>query len=176
MKLIKYIVIFLVVIVAALAVASQLLPSSFRFERSLIIKAGPDKIHPHVNNLRNWPQWTVWNTANDPTLAYTYDGPAEGAGAISKWQSQSGPGSMTLTESDPAKGVKFDLVFGKGNPTQGSITYASAGTDTKVIWAMSGEVSRNPVERWFGVFLERLIAPDLEKCLAGLKQKAENSP
>ena len=178
MKFLKNLVIFVVVVAAALAIIAQLLPASFRMERSIIVRAGADRIHPWVNDLRRWPEWTVWNTTTDPTIAFTYEGPAEGVGAISKWVSKkSGSGMMTITESDPAKGVKVDLVMGRGgNLMKGWIIYAPAGTDTKVIWGFSGELNRNPINRWFGYFMEKMAGPEFEKNLMGLKKKVEAVP
>lgn len=178
MKFIKFILIFALVAVVLLSLVAQLLPSSFHMERNIIIRAGSEKIHPFVNDLRKWPEWTVWNTTADPTVIYTYEGPQEGVGAISKWDGKKlGDGMMTITESDVAKGVKIDLSFDKGrHQCKGWITYVPAGTDTKVVWGFGGDVSRNPVDRWFNVFMEKLVGPEFEKNLAGLKKKVESAP
>jgi len=178
MKFLKNLIIFVIVVAVALAVISQFLPSSFRVERSLIIHAGADQIYPFVNDLRRWPEWTVWNTEADPTLVFTYEGPGEGVGASSKWESKkSGPGSLAITESDPAKGVKTELTFGRGGtPVQGWVTFAPAGTDTKVIFGFGGEVSRNPMQRWLYAYMDKMAGPEFEKNLAGLKKKVESLP
>ena len=132
MKIIKNLFLFLIVVVALLAGISQLLPSTFRVERSIMVRAGADKIFPLVNDVSKWPEWTVWNKENDPTIVFTYEGPTEGVGAVSKWESKkAGAGQFTITESDPAKGVKTALIFGPGGtPMNGWVTFAPAGTDT----------------------------------------------
>ena len=178
MKFLKNLFIFLVVVAGALAIISQFLPSTFKVERTLIIRAGADKIYPLVNDVSKWPEWTVWNKENDPSLVFTYEGPAEGVGAISKWESKkSGAGMFTITESDPAKGVKTDLVFGQGGqPVKGWVSFAPAGSDTKVAFGFGGEVNRNPMNRWLYLFMEKLAGPEFEKNLQGLKKKAEANP
>ena len=178
MKIIKVLFIFVLVVVVLLSVVAQLLPSSYRIERNIIIRAGSEKIHPLINDLRRWPEWTVWNTTTDPTIVFTYEGPQEGVGAISKWDSKkSGDGSMTVTESDVAKGVKIDLTFSHGRQQcKGWINYVPAGTDTKVVWGFGGDVSRNPMDRWVSFFMEKLAGPEFEKNLAGLKKKIEAAP
>jgi len=178
MKFLKKLFIFLFVVAAALAIISQFLPATMKVERSIIIRAGTEKIYPWVNDVSKWPEWTVWNKENDPTVVYTYEGPAEGVGAVSKWESKkSGVGKFTITESDPVKGVKTELTFGHASkPMQGWVSFAPAGTDTKVSFGFSGEVSRNPLERWMCLFMDKLAGPEFEKNLQGLKRKAETNP
>ena len=174
MKFLKNLFIFLIVIAAALAIIAQLLPATFKVERTIIIRAGAEKIYPLVNDVSKWPEWTVWNKENDPTIVFTYEGPAEGVGAVSKWESKkSGAGMFTITESDPAKGVKTDLSFAGAPPVRGWVTFAPAGTDTKVSFGFGGEVNRNPMNRWLYAFMDKLAGPEFEKNLQGLKKKAE---
>ena len=175
MKFIKNLFIFVIVVAAALAIIAQFLPDTFKVERTLIIRAGADKIYPWVNDVTKWPEWTVWNKDNDPSIVFTYEGPAEGVGAISKWEGKKfGTGRFTITESDPAKGIKTDLVMGRGGqPMQGWVTFAPAGSDTKVIFGLGGNVNRNPINRWMCKFMDQLAGPYYEKNLLGLKRKAE---
>ena len=174
MKFIKNLFIFVIVVAAALAIIAQFLPDTFKVERTIIIRAGADKIYPWVNDVSKWPEWTVWNKENDPSIAFTYEGPAEGVGAISKWESKkSGAGMFTITESDPAKGIKTELVFAGSPPMKGWVTFSPAGTDTKVAFGFGGDVNRNPINRWMCVFMEKLAGPEFEKNLVGLKRKAE---
>lgn len=174
MKFIKNLFIFVIVVAVALTVISQFLPANFRVERSLIVRAGADKIYPLVNDLRRWQEWSVCNTEADPSLVFTYEGPTDGVGAISKWTSKKfGEGSMTITDADAAKGVKYDMSFAGAPPVKGWVTFAPAGTDTKVIFGCGGEVSRNPMHRWMFVFTEKIMGPKFEKNLTELKKKAE---
>jgi hypothetical protein len=177
-KLFKGLFFTLLVVAVALAVVSQFLPASYRVERNLIMRASGDKIFPLVNEVRKWPEWSAWNTEMDPTLTYTYEGPESGPGAISKWEGKkTGQGMLTITEADPAKGIKYDLSFEHGRYiSKGFITFVPAGTDTKLVMGVTGEVSRNPMDRWFSVFMEKLVAPDFEKGLAKLKKVVEAVP
>jgi hypothetical protein len=175
MKLLKRILIILVVLVVVLVVVSQFLPGQYHVERSVTIAARPDAIHPWVNNLKKWPEWSPWTAAKDPSVVYSYEGPEEGVGAVSKWDSKKwGDGMMKVTESDPAKGVKFDLGFNKGkHACNAALSFTPAGSDTKVTWSMDGTVSRNPLDRFFSLMIEKFIAPDFEEGLSNLKKKAE---
>lgn len=175
MKLLKKILLGIAVVLALLIIVSQFLPSTYHAERSLVIAAQPEAIHPWLNQLKKWPEWSAWTTAKDPTLTYSYEGPEEGVGAISKWESKkSGPGQMKIVESDPSKGVKFELDFGQGRYLSvAMLSYSAAEGGTKVTWSMDGKISRNPMDRWFCLFMNTLVGPDFEEGLAGLKKKAE---
>jgi hypothetical protein len=175
MKILKKILLILLGIVIALLIVSQLLPSSYHVERSIVVQARPDAIFPYLNNVKKWPEWSAWTTNKDPSLVYSYEGPEEGAGAVSKWTSQKmGPGRMTITSSDPNTGVSFDLSFDEGKLTaKSSIRLEPAGDSTKVIWSDDGNLGRNPIWRYFGLFLDKFVGKDFEEGLQKLKQKAE---
>jgi hypothetical protein len=178
MKFLKNLFLFVIVGAVALVVISQFLPDTYRVERNLIVRTGADKIFPLVNNLRKWPDWSAWNTEMDPTLTFSYEGPEEGVGAVSKWEGKkAGQGMMTITESDPAKGIKYEISFEHGRyVSKGWVSFLPAGTDTKISFGMAGDVSRNPMDRWFTLFMEKMVGPDFEKGLAKLKKTVEAAP
>ena len=175
MKTLKKILVVVAAVILTLVVVSQLLPSTYHAERSIVIAAKPEVIFPWLNHLKKWPEWSAWTTAKDPTLVYAYEGPEEGVGAISKWDAKKlGAGSMKLTESDPAKGLKFDLNFEHGKYlSTGTLAFEAGDAGTKVTWSMDGKVSRNPLDRFFSLLMDKFIGPDFEEGLANLKKKAE---
>lgn len=175
MKILRRILVVLGVLLFVLIAVSQLLPSEYHVERSVMIQAKPEAIHPWINNLKKWPEWSAWTTAKDSTLVYTYEGPEEGTGAVSKWEGKKmGQGEMTLTESDPQKGVKFNLSFEQGKyRSKGFFTFEPDGDATKVTWGFDGDVSRSPLDRYFSLLMDKMVGPDFEEGLRNLKQKAE---
>ena len=175
MKILKRLLIAFGFLVVVLIIVSQFLPSQYRVERSVVIAAKADSIFPWINNLKKWPEWSAWTTAKDATLVYNYEGPEEGVGATSKWDAKKmGEGSMKLTASEPGKLVKFDLSFDHGKYLSiGTFTFESAGDGTKVTWSMDGKVSRNPLERFFSLLMDKLGGPDYEEGLRNLKAKVE---
>ena len=175
MKFLKKLFVFLFVVALVAVVVSQFLPGHYRVQRSVIIDAKAEQIYPWISNLRKWPEWSAWTTAKDPTLEYTYEGPEGGVGAVSKWEGKKvGQGQMTIVTANPTNGVTFDLSFDHGKfLTRSSVEFAPAGFSTKVNWMMEGDVNRNPINRFLGVIMERMIAPDFEEGLRNLKHKAE---
>ena len=175
MRILKKLLLGLLALVALLLVIALFLPSRYHVQRRIVIQAKPDAIYPWVNNVRKWPDWTAWTKERDPTLNFSYEGPAEGIGAISKWDGKkTGNGMMTLTESNPATGVKYDLSFEHGKfKSVGGISFEPSGNATEVTWADDGELGANPVSRYFGLVMDKMIGPDFEAGLQKLKQKVE---
>lgn len=173
-KPMKKVVLGLLLLPILLILVSLFLPSTYRVERSLVIQAPPGAIYPWVAQLKRWPEWTVWNTAMDPTLTYTYSGPAEGAGAEMSWTAKSGPGALKLTSADPKTGVQYDLNFDNGKfVSKGGVALAAAEGGTRATFYNEGALGFNPVARYLGLFFDKMMGGDFDKNLAGLKQKAE---
>jgi hypothetical protein len=173
MKRLKTVLLALLALVALFLVVALFLPSRYEIQRSIHIQARPDAIYPWVNNLKRWPEWTPWKNEKDPTLRYTYDGPEEGAGASCRWTGdKSGKGVMTITESNPGNGAKYEIYHGRQR-SSGEILFEPEGAGTRVIWTDAGQLGANPLNRYFGLVIDRMIAPDFEAGLARLKQKVE---
>jgi uncharacterized protein YndB with AHSA1/START domain len=171
--LVRTIVVLIALVVLLLAVGLAL-PSRFRVERSVEIAAPAARVYPLIAAPAAWKQWSVWNQ-RDPAMKIEYAGPASGAGATWRWQSASeGNGEMALTEVVPDQRIAYRLSFpDMGMQSTGALTLAPSGTGTKVTWTNEGDMGGNPVNRWFGLFMDRLVGPDFEAGLANLKRRAE---
>lgn len=169
--------IFLVVLglIALALIVGLILPGRYRVQRSVEIQAKPDVIYPDLATVKNWPEWTVWNTQLDPTMQITYTGPESGVGAGYAWTGQKvGRGKLELTRAEPGKGVWYDLNFEEGKyVSTGSITMEPTGDSVRVVWSNEGELGRNPVNRYFGLLMDRFMGPDFATGLRNLKGRAE---
>ena len=173
MKLLKRIVLIVLLLPVLLLIVSLFLPSKYHVERSVVIKAPISAIFPLINNPSRWPEWTAWTKDKDPTLAFAYSGPTEGAGAASDWTSQKmGSGSMKFTSADPQKGVRFDLSFDGGKfQSKGALLLDPIGDSTKVTWSNDGELGGNPIFRYLGLFMDKMVGRDYEEGLEKLRRK-----
>ena len=177
MKLLKKILLIILVLPILLIVISFFLPTQYRVERVTVINAPAEAIYPWLEQLKKWPDWTVWNTTYDPTLAYTYSGPAEGAGAQMSWTAKSGNGALKLTVAEPSTGVRYELNFDNGKfLSTGGVTMSPSGAATRVTFFNEGTFGRNPVSRYFGLFMDKMMGGEFDKNLEGLKRKAEAKP
>lgn len=174
MKWLVRTIVGVVVAGAALLAFGFLLPSQFRVERSIVINAPADKVYSLLVAPSEWKRWTVWNQ-RDPAMKIDYGGPASGVGARWSWQSETeGSGAMEFTEAVPNQRIGYKLSFPEfGMQSAGVVTIAPAGTGVRVSWTNEGEMGANPVNRWFGLLMDRVVGKDFDAGLANLKRLAE---
>ena len=175
--MLKKILIIIGVIVVVFVIVVALQPADYRVERTATVAAPAERVFAQVNDLKKWEAWSPW-VKIDPTMKQTYEGPASGTGAISRWagNNQVGEGSMTITESRPNELVRFRLDFVK--PFEGTatadFTFRPQGKQTVVAWTMAGE--NNFIAKAAGLFMDcdKMIGEQFEKGLADLKKLAES--
>jgi uncharacterized protein YndB with AHSA1/START domain len=174
--MLKTIAIVVVVLIAGVLVFAATRPDAFRVERSVSIKAPPEKIYPYFDDFNRWAMWSPWEKL-DPAMKRTFGGAPAGKGAVYAWQGNSkvGEGRMEILESSPSKKLLIKLDFIK--PFEGhntaEYTLVPSGDTTQVTWAMYGPSTY--VTKLMGVFvsMDSMIGKDFEAGLANLKAAAE---
>jgi hypothetical protein len=174
--MIKKILIAVVVVIAGLLGYAATLPDSFRVERTISIKAPPEKIFPRINDFRQWTEWSPWEKL-DPAMKRTYRGLGPGRGSAYAWEGNDkvGAGSMEILVSEPPLkiGIKLDFIRPFEGHNSAEFTLAGKGEFTDVTWSMSGP-SPYPA-KVMGVFfsMDRIVGNDFETGLANLKGLVE---
>lgn len=175
MKLALKILKYLVGIVVVLLAAGFLLPSTYSAQRSVTINAPVEKVFPLVANHKEWKRWSIWNQ-RDPNMLMTYSGPEMAAGSKWSWKSKSeGNGGMEFSAVEANKRVGYILTMEDMTPATGDLKFTTEGAATKVSWDINGNAGMNPVFRWFGLFMDKMIGPDFEAGLKNLKKLAESA-
>ena len=174
MKVLKWVLAILGVLVVVFLAGAMLIDPKFKVERSATIDAPAAKIYPLIAEPRSWPKWTVWNK-RDPYMKLTFAGPESGKGAKWAWESKSeGNGNMEFIAAEPGKSITYALAFpDMGMTSGGQLILTPEGNGTRVRWTNEGDLGSNPMSRWFAPFLDKMIGPDYEAGLAGLKALAE---
>ena len=174
--MLKTIAIVIAVLVAAVLVYTAMQPDTFHVERSIVIKAPPEKIFPNINGFHQWEAWSPWEKI-DPAIKRTYSGAESGKGAAYGWQGNKdvGTGRMEIVESTPSSNVLIKIDFME--PFEGhdmvQFTLAPQGDGTKVTQAMYGP---NPfLAKLMGLFfsMDKMVGQKYEEGLASLKAIAE---
>ncbi len=175
MKTLKKILVVLAALVVVLLLVGLLLPGSYRVERQVVIRARPDAVFAKVNTLKHWPEWTAWTVARFPDMKLAFSGPDAGGGAVNTWAGKtSGDGTLKLTRSEPGKLIAYDLDFEHGKYlSKGEITFTAEGETVAVKWVNAGDLGANPISRWFGLLMDRMMGPDLQTGLDNLKRSSE---
>lgn len=151
-----------------------LLPAEFKVERSAEIDAPAPTVYALIADPREWKKWSIWNQ-RDPAMQIEYGGPQSGKGAKWSWKSKSeGSGAMEFTEAIENAGITYRLSFPEyGMESKGQLALSPIDKGVRVTWSNEGEMGMNPVNRWFGAFMDRMVGPDFEAGLQNLKRVAE---
>ncbi|AMP16271.1 SRPBCC family protein [Collimonas pratensis] len=174
--MLKTIAIVIVVAIAAILGYATLQPDDFRVQRSVTIKAPPEKIFALIDDFHAWGSWSPFEQL-DPGMKRSFSGAASGKGAAYAWDStgKAGAGSMEIKESTPPSKILIKLDFTK--PLEGHNTAEfsidTQGDSSKVTWAMYGPSPY--VAKVMGIFfsMDNMIGKDFETGLATLKSVAE---
>jgi len=176
LKIIGIIVVILIVAVVALLAYAATKPDTFTVKRSASIKAPPEKIFPLINDYRNWPQWSPYET-RDPQMKRTFSGAAEGKGAkyACEGNRNVGSGNMEIIDTVPPNKViiKLDFIAPFEAHNVAEFTLAPQGQETNVTWEMRGPVPFMAKIMHVIMDMDKMIGTDFATGLAGMKTAAE---
>jgi uncharacterized protein YndB with AHSA1/START domain len=169
------IAIVIAAIIAALLVYVSIKPDTFRIQRSAAIAAPPEKIFPHLNDLRAHHAWSPFE--KDPAMKRTHSGAPSGKGAVYEWEGnrEVGAGRIAILESVPSSKLVLALEMLKPFAAKNTVEYTLEPKDnaTNLTWAMYG---RQPfLAKLMSTFIdcEKMVGSQFELGLANLKAIAE---
>ena len=173
--MLKVILFISVALIALILMYAATRPDDFHVERSINIKAAPEKIFGLINDLHRWNEWTPYN--KDPAMKKTYSASTSGKGATYAWEGNKdvGKGEIAITESIPFSRIVFDLHMIE--PFEGhnvaAFSLNAAGDSTRVTWSLDDK--QKLMVKVMGIFMnmDRMIGKDFEAGLANLKTVAE---
>ncbi|WP_158885500.1 SRPBCC family protein [Rhodanobacter sp. L36] len=168
-------ILVVIAIVAVLAVAATR-PDAFRVERSITIKAPPERIFARIDDFHQWASWSPYEKM-DPAMRRSFSGSTSGNGATYAWDgnSKAGAGRMEIVQSSSPSKIVIKLDFTR--PIEGhnlaEFTLQPQGEMTTVTWSMHGPSPY--VAKLMGIFfnMDHMIGKDFEVGLANLKAVSE---
>ncbi len=175
MKTLKKIFLAIVIIIVLLVIVAFFLPMTYHVERSTVMKGDKALIYDLTSNLGKWDIWTPWTKKIDSTAVFELIGSDGQVGTLRKWDGKViGNGQMTLTQLIPGELVAYDLSFQKGKYTsKGKLIIEAIGDSNKVSWTDDGNLGYNPISRYMGLFMGKMMNPEFDKGLAKLKKVVE---
>lgn len=173
----RKILVGLVAAAVLLAGVAYLLPRQIHVERTITVERPAADVYPLVASMHRFNEWSPWSTL-DPTMQLTYSGPDSGVGSKMAWSGNSkvGVGSDLIVAAIPNERVDVALQFGAQGPARSSFLLVPSSTGTGVTWTLDLDLGMNPIGRYFGLLMDRMIGPDYERGLARLKALAERAP
>ena len=173
----------IVIIIIVLALAgifgyAAMGPATFSVQRSIFIKASPEKIHPFINDFHNWPAWSPYEKMA-PVTKRDYVGPLSGKGSMVNWISSNGwEGQMSIEESSPEK-IVVQQVSSKPMRAKNITEFLLKKRDndsTEVVMSLS--MDNTYMSKLLGIFMsrEKMMGKVFETGLAALKETVEKAP
>jgi len=182
MKILKWILIILVIVIAIPLITALFVKKDFVVSREVTINKPRTEVFNYVKHLKNQDNFSAWNK-KDPNMKKSYRGGEDGTvGFIAAWESDTmgvGKGEQEIKKIDEGKSVDTELRFEKPfkNTGQASFTTEDAGSDqTKVKWTFSGQFP------WpfnlMGLIkdMDQELGKDLQTGLDNLKTELEKTP
>jgi len=176
LKILTIIGLVVVATVAGVLIYAATKPDSFRVERSVAVKAPPDKIYALIADLRGWTTWSPYEK-KDPGMKRTFGSTTAGKGAVYEWDGDKnvGQGRMEIVEvAAPSKvAIKLDFLKPFEAHNMAEFTLVPRGDSTTVTWAIYGPSPY--ISKVMSTFLnfDTMIGKDFEVGLQSLKALAE---
>lgn len=174
--MIKALLLVVLGIMAIIALRAMFIPASFRVERSITVKASPERIFPLLNDFQQFGLWSPWEKL-DPAMTREISTPSAGPGAVYEWRgnAKAGAGRMEILESIPSQSVRVKLDFLKPFESHNTTDYTltPAGDSTRVTWAMYGPSTFPSKVMQVFMSMDKMIGGDFDRGLAGIKAIAE---
>ncbi|MBC3844885.1 SRPBCC family protein [Winogradskyella echinorum] len=168
MKILKYILLLLLILVIGLSIYVAVQPNDYKFNRSRTIEAPASIIYNKVNDFKQWPEFSPW-LEQDKEATLNYSDNTVGKDASYSWNGEVlGEGSMTTLETVANNSINQKIEFIKPFEANANIdwTFEPSEEGTKVTWHMEGK--QDFMTKLFTTFagsIESTTGPDFERGL-----------
>ena len=177
MKLFRRILLIILCIALVVIAVGYVLPRKVHVERKLLIHASQKTIYKQVNTLKNWTKWLPW-LQEDTSLHILCSIPESGVGATLKWLSSDkniGNGSISIISDVVPDSLEVVFDFAEKGKSTGKFIFRKENEGIIVTYSLASDLGMNPISRWFGLFSDRLIGPDIEQSLYNLKELVQDT-
>jgi effector-binding domain-containing protein len=177
MKIIRRILFIILCIALVVIAAGYVLPRKVHVERKLVMVISQKTIYNQVNTLKNWTKWLPW-LQKDTSLHILCSGPESGVGATLKWLSSDrniGNGSISIISGVVSDSLEVVFDFAEKGKSTGKFIFLKANEGIIVTYSLASDLGMNPISRWFGLFSDYLIGPDIEQSLYNLKELVQDT-
>jgi len=176
MRIIKWIFIIIIALIALLLIVSALMPKERIFTQSVEIEKSPRVIFNQLNSLQSWGNWSPFQEA-DPEMTSEYMGFKSGVGNRQEWKSKvNGNGSMEIIKSVNERKVVFILDLGMGNVDTTWFALERNSKNVVVTWETKMSNLGYPMGRLMMTLFKGNMEKVFMKGLENLKKYVEEQP
>ena len=180
MKIIKWILIVFVSIIALILITALFVKKEYAVEKQIEINKPKQQVYDYVVLLKNQNNYSKWATM-DPTMEKTFSGVDGTVGFVSAWSSTNknvGTGEQEITKIDPGKRIDYELRFKEPmeDTNNAHITIDSIGENkTLVKWGFDGKMNYPMNIMMLVMDFDAMIGGDFEYGLKNLKSILEEN-
>lgn len=173
-KLIAALVAIVILLVAAVVIASFVTPTDFRIERETTINKPKADVYSYVKMLKNQNEWGPWYK-KEPTMKQEFRGTDGTVGFVSYWNGkdeQVGEGEQEIKKLVENERIETELRFKRPFESRADcfLTLESADeTHTKVKWGFSSSMPRPMNVMLLVLDMDKEVGKDFADGLANLK-------
>lgn len=178
MKIIKYLLAFILLVVAVLLIAGLFMKKEMDVEREITINKPKDQVFNYIKYLKNQDYYSKWMKM-DPNMKHEYVGTDGTVGFTAKWESDNnkvGKGEQTITKIVEGDRIESKLHFIK--PREGQCdafmsTEAAGPNATKVKWHFHSPMPYPFNTMQLFMDMDKMIGDDFMTGLTNLKEILE---
>ena len=171
MNLIKRLLLSVMSLIVILILGSFFLPQKQHVARNVEISAPATKIYPYLADPKLFSQWSPWSKI-DPDMKVQYVGSASGEGAGMTWQSDQpsvGTGSWTIIKAVENESLDVKMDFGDQGAATSFFKLKPNGLKTTITWGFDTDAGMNPIMRYMGLLMDKMVGTEYAKGLEELK-------
>lgn len=177
MKFLLQFLVFILILAGIVIIVGFLLPAHAVAKREILIKSEPIVIYTQISDLSNWKNWSPWqNKAVHIAIKHT-DSTQINSLEIN-WKSKSDHeaiGSFKVIGEFPYDSILVLMDFGVDGESISRFLISKRSNYTSLTWIMESHLKNNPITKWFGLFSDSFIGPEMERGLMNLKKYAEDN-
>jgi len=138
MKSLKYIIIFLLIIVIGSSTYVAVQPNSYDVTRSRTINAPSAVLFNNINDYKNWESWSPW-VEKEPDLQISYPEQTSGVGGSYSWEDADGIGNMKTLAVSPYDSISQEMQFEDFPSSNVYWKFKKTDKGTNITWGMKSD-------------------------------------
>ena len=170
MKIFKYILFLLLILIIGLSIYVAVQPNSFEVSKERTINAPTSLIYDQIIEFKNWEQWSPWKE-KQPDSKIIYAELTKGAEGSFSWEDDNGTGSIKTISETPNKSIEQEIQFDDFEPSSINWTFnQEPDGKTKVTWQIKADKIPFMFKAYsaFSGGFDKIFGPDFERGLEKL--------
>lgn len=174
MKILKYLLIALAIIVILPLIVALFVKKDIHVEREIVINQPKELVFDFVKDLKNQPKYSKW-AKMDPNAKLTFTGEDGNVGQLYTWDSNNknvGKGEQEITAIKDGERIDYELRFLEPFETTDQAYMATEAVDsatTKVMWGYNSKMKYPMNFMLLFMNIDEMIGADFQEGLNNLK-------